>query len=138
LDPIHQVFLKGTSYSVHFGAAGRQGNLDESPGALPALSSHACVQIDGSELAWGRGLPPATAKMFAQQVFSEGKIKKDTSKKGVVVPVTPEGPLPPSIDAPRRLGVAELVDILSPDLCSFKTLREHVAAKHRRKENKNK
>jgi hypothetical protein len=108
------VFKNGTKYKVKFGDADG-------------------VDVDGSELIWGIGLPPATAKMFAEQIFSEQKRGiKSKAKKGTidVVPITEK-----EANRARRLGVEDLVDTLSPDLCSFSTLSDHVAKKNRRRAN---
>ena len=105
----HQVFLETEQYKVKFG-----DGSDE--------------HVRGSELVWCRGLPQQTADLFTKQIFAGVKDLADTK-------TTPDASVRrDSVQADSRILLKDLIDMMSPDLCSFDSLNAHLATKLRRRQ----
>jgi hypothetical protein len=119
-----QLFKEGVKYSVVL-----EGGVDPE-------------EIDGEFIEWGAGLPLRMAKMFAAQIFAGADRDAQGDQqfaKNLVAPAPMEGGVRApmnransSLTKEPRLDCAELIDILSPDLCCFETLTSYVTEKTKR------
>ena len=86
-------------------------------------------QVSGKEIVWCRGLPQKTADMFSKQIFAGVTEFLETK----TTPADSSGRRE-SVHADARIMLKDLIDMMSPDLCSFDSLNKHLATKLRRRE----